>query len=127
MKGATKKILIVDGDLGFIFWLGGVLLAANYQPWPACSASDAISVVEHIPVVRLDLLIVDGSLPGASKLIAHFRRTQAHIKVMALGPRSKGLRGVDVWRPKPGPTDDSAGQEWLRAVEGLSGKQHRAA
>ena len=29
-----KNILIVDNDLGFIFWLGAVLIAAGYQRGP---------------------------------------------------------------------------------------------
>ena len=88
-----KSILIVDSDVGFIFWLGAALSGAGYQPWPACSPSDAISVAGREALARLDLLIVNASLPGVSKLIAHFHRTQASLKVMALGPQDKTLYG----------------------------------
>ena len=127
MKSAMKNILIVDSDLGFIYWLGAVLIAADYQPWPACSPSDAISVMDRKPSVRLDLLIVNASLPGVSKTIAHFRRTQADLKVMALGPQGKALPGINAWRRKPGLIDDSAKREWVRAVEYMSSGQDRAA
>jgi len=115
-----ENILIVDDDLGFLFWLGDVLIGANYQPWPACSFSDAITVVGRKPVVRLDLLIVNPTLPDVSKLPALFRRAQPHLKVIGLGRQDKAsLPGVKAWHLKPGPTDDGARQDWVRAIKGL--------
>jgi hypothetical protein len=127
MTGATKNILIVDNDPGFMFWLGAVLVGAGYQPWPACSPSDAISVVNHKPLAPLHLLIVNASLPGVSKLIAHCRRTQPHLGVIALGPPDNTLVGVTAWRPAAGAAGDAAKQEWIRAVKHMSGRQNRAA
>jgi hypothetical protein len=80
-----KNILILDNDLGFIYWLGAVLIGADYQPWPACSVSDAITVLGRKPAVPLDLAIVNPSLPGLSYLITLFRRSQVDLKVMAAG------------------------------------------
>lgn len=125
--GKPKNILIVDNNPGFSFWLGTVLTAKGYQPWPACSASEATSLAGRTPSVRLDLLIVNTSLPGVSKLIAHFRQKQPHLKVMAVGPEAKTLRGVNAWQPTPGFGDDSARDEWIRVVKHISGGQNRAA
>jgi hypothetical protein len=123
-----KNILIVDNDLGFIYWLGTVLIGADYQPWPACSVSDAITVVGRKPTVPLDLLIVNPSLPGISYLITLFRRSQADLKVMAAGPHDeRSLPGVNAWRQKPIPGDESAKQKWVRAIERASSGQQRAA
>ena|ERR1700728_594467 len=123
MKSIVKNILIVDKDLGFVFWLGAALNGAGYRPWPACSSSEAISMSWRKPLDRPDLLIVNASLPGVSELIAHFHRTQTHLKVMALGPRDETLHGVDAWHPTAVLSDDPAKQEWVRAVEHVSGKQ----
>jgi len=121
MEDAMKNILIVDNDLGFLVWLGSILTAADYQPWPACSISDALDLVRRKLAVQLDLLIVNPTVPGVSKLNAHLRRTQTHLKVMGLGRQDDAsLPGADAWRLKPGPTDDSARQEWVRAVDSLS-------
>lgn len=125
MKSKIKNILIVDDDLGFIFWLGAVLVDAGYQAWPACSPSDAISVAGH--KLQPDLLIVNASLPVVPELIAHFRRTQTRLKVMALGSQGASLPGVNAWRPTPGLSDHSAKQEWLQAVEHMSGSRYRPA
>ena len=127
MTSATKNILIVDKDPGFIFWLGAALVGAGYQPWPACSSSDAISVVKRKPLARLHLLIVNASLPGVSKLLAHVRRTRAHLRVIAFGPQDSTLVGVTAWHSAPDTGDDSAKQEWVRAVKHMSGRQNRAA
>jgi hypothetical protein len=124
---AMKNIMIVDNDLGFIFWLGAALIGAGYQAWPAASRSEAISLASRKPLARLDLLIVNVSLPGASNLVAHFRRTQSQLKVMAFGPQGKTLHGVKPWQPTPGLSDESARDEWLRAVKQVSGKRTRAA
>jgi CheY-like chemotaxis protein len=122
-----KNILIVDNNPGFIFWLGTLLVGQGYQPWPASSPSDAISVGGRKALARLDLLIVNASLPGVSQVIDHFRRAQAHLRVMAFGPQGNTLPGVNVWQPTPGLSDDSAKREWVRAVKHLAGKQNRAA
>jgi DNA-binding response OmpR family regulator len=122
-----KNILIVDNDLGLMFWLGAALVDAGYRAWPAGSLAEAISVVGRKPSMRLDLLIVNASLPGVSKLIAHFRRTQPHLNVMALGPQGGTLPGVNYFEATPGLMDDAAKQEWVRAVKRMSGKQNRAA
>src|ERR1700688_1897420 len=115
MKGkkrrAMKNILIVENDLGFIFWLGGALVAADYQPWPACGVSDAAELVDKA-ALPIDLLIVDPSLPGVSKLIAVLRRSQAELKVIALGSEAKTkLTGINAWRRKPSPAQEPVKQE----------------
>jgi DNA-binding response OmpR family regulator len=120
-----KNILIVENDLGFIFWLGGALMAADYQPWPACGVSEANALAGK---TAIDLLIVNPSLPGVSKLIAVLRRSQAKLKVIALGAEGEiKLSGIDAWRCKPGPAEKSAKQEWLKAVKNVFIGRKRAA
>jgi DNA-binding response OmpR family regulator len=118
-SGSTKNILIVENDLGFIFWLGGALVSSGYQPWPACSVSDATELIEKA-ALQIDLLIVDPSVPGLSKLIAILRRSQAELKLIALGAQVKTkLPGINAWIQKPGATQEPAKQEqeWLEAVK----------
>ena len=123
-----KNILIVDNDLGFVFWLGEVLAGANYQPWPACSVSEALPIMDRKLLIPLDLLIVNPSLPGASHLIAHSRRSQAELKVIALGSNNERVTpAVDAWRRKPNPADLSAGQKWVRAIDRMFSGHKRAA
>lgn len=123
-----RNVLIVDNHPGFIFWLGEVLVGANYQPSPACTVSDAITVVGRKQAVPLDLLVVNPDLPGASHLIDHFRRRQPHLKVMALGSHSASvLPGIDFWRERPTQPDLSARQKWVRAIDRMFRTHERAA
>jgi CheY-like chemotaxis protein len=133
MKGkkssSIKNILIVENDLGFIFWLGGALVAGDYQPWPACGVSDATELIEKA-ALPIDLLIVDPSLPGVSKLTAILRRSQADLKLIALGAEVKTkLTGINAWLRKPVPTQEPAKQEqeWLEAVKDVFIGRKRAA
>src|ERR1700687_5104323 len=99
-----KNVLIVENDLGFLFWLGGALNAGDYQSWPACGVSDANALVRE-GAVRIDLLIINPSLPGVSKLIALLRRSHAKLKVIALGVRKArsdcGVSMLGVGNPAP--------------------------
>ena len=114
-----KNILIVENDLGFIFWLGGALMAADYQLLPACGVSEA-SALTSKTAIAIDLLIVNPTLPGVSKLIAVLRRSQAKLKVIALGAEGEiKLPGIDAWRRKPGPAEKSAKREWINAVRNV--------
>jgi hypothetical protein len=129
MKRAMKNILIVENDLGFIFWLGGALVAADYQPWPACGVSDAIDLVGQA-AVPIDLVIVNPTLPAVSELVDVLRRSQPDLKVMALGAQGRTkLPGFDAWHGKPGPAQEPAKQEqeWLAAVKDVFTGHKRAA
>lgn len=123
-----KNVLIVDNDLGAMFWLAEVLVGANYQPWPACTISDAIVAVGRKRTVPLDLVIVNPSLRGAADLISYLRRNRANLRVMALGSHKKmALRGVDACLERPTGSDGSERLKWLRAVNRVCSGDTRAA
>jgi hypothetical protein len=111
-----KNILIVDDDLGFVFWLGSALFSADYQPWPACHLSD-VPALAGKSAVAMDLLIVNPSLPGVSMLTALLRRSQAQLKVIRLRAEGKvKLPDIQSRRRMPDSSGESAKREWLAAV-----------
>ena len=123
-----KNVLIVDDNVGFLFWLGEVLAGANYQPWPASSAVDAGKMLKSRRLAHLDLLVVNPSLRGVASLIARLRRTMPTLKVLAVDPlNDKQVRGVNAWHARPNRADVSARQEWLREVGRIFSTQKRAA
>jgi hypothetical protein len=123
-----KNVLIVDNDLGFIFWLGQVLAGANYQPWPACNVLNATAMVAGRHLARLDLLILNPFLRGAAQFLSDLRRSQPDLKVLALGVDSDRLaRGVNAWQPRPAVADLSAKHTWVLEIERVCGSQNRAA
>ena len=121
-----KNVLIVDDDLGFVCWLTSVLVRGEYQPWPSCSVSDAITLMGEKPNA-LDLVIVNPSLRGASFLISRYRQRQTNLKVLALGSRGRTMfPGATSWRQKPTAGDVETRQKWLRAVDRLTGRRKAA-
>jgi hypothetical protein len=123
-----KNILIVDSDLGFIFWLAKVLVEARHQPWPACSAMDAVAVVNRRHLAPLDLLVINPSLQGASHLIRDFRRKQPNLKVLAVDPlNDRQVRGVNAWRARPHSADQGAKEKWMQEIDRIFSSHHRAA
>jgi DNA-binding NtrC family response regulator len=122
MKHAMKNILIVDNDLRFIQWLGRALIDAHQQPWPACTVSDAMVLVDDSEPV--DLLIINSYLPHSSDLINRLHNSQRQVKVLAMGSEPKAkLPHVHAWKRKPGHPDPSAEQKWVNTVKKLLTKR----
>jgi hypothetical protein len=112
-----KNILIADSDLGFVAWLCCALIGPNRQTWPACSVSDAMVLVVE-PSTPIDVLIINPSMPKASKLIDLLRLCRPHLKVIGVGGRGKSkLPNIDVGRQKPSRSDQSAKEEWVEALK----------
>jgi hypothetical protein len=123
-----KNVLIVDNDLGFVYWSAQALAGLNCQPWPASSAGDATSILFIRHLAPLDLLIVNPCLRGAALLISRLRRSQPNLKVLGLGLNTeKNIRGVHAWHPRPDPDDDAAQTSWLREIGRLFDSHTRAA
>ena len=78
-----QTILIVDNDLGFVFWLGDALCQGGYEVFPAKAVADALTLISEF-LSALDLLIINFSLPDAPKFVKALRRGRERVKVIAL-------------------------------------------
>ena len=79
-------VLIVDGDLGFVFWLGQALDSAGYLALPANDTRSALKLIQEHKI-RVDILVIDPLLPNAFSLIATLRQAIATlITVGAISP-----------------------------------------
>jgi DNA-binding response OmpR family regulator len=111
----AKVVLIVDSDLGFVFWLGQALQRAKYVAVPARTCPDAISLVSELKIDP-DLLIVNVALPDAAGLAESLRRSNPRLKVIALverGQESGALGGNVALKFKPAAWEDVSPLEWL--------------
>ena len=70
-----KNILVVDNDLGFVFWLCQVLDAAGYEAVPATGIPEAVAALKELDV-WVDVLMARRSLPGADGFAAELRSSQ---------------------------------------------------
>ena len=66
-----KNILIVDNDLGFVFWLCQALDAAGYETLPAKGVPEAVALLDELEV-WVDVLMVRRTLPGRTYLQLNF-------------------------------------------------------
>jgi hypothetical protein len=76
-------VLIVDDDLGFVFWVGQALDVAGYNALPAKGVPEALSLVDLF-AGRIDLLLIRTALPGAADFAAGLLRSQGTLKVIGL-------------------------------------------
>jgi DNA-binding NtrC family response regulator len=116
----VKTILILDNDVGFVFWLGQALDRAGYQALPARNVSGALRLLAALSL-RPDLLIVNFSLSGTAGLIDRLRESFPDLKVIALNENTPArLPGVDARRTRPDSVDGKTESAWLQAVKSLS-------
>jgi hypothetical protein len=117
-----RNILIVDGDLGFVFWLGQALDRAGYQALPARTCEDATELVSQLHLA-IHILIVNGLLPDAGALAMALRASDRHLKVIAVtgegDEQSSVFPEADAFHRKCSGGGEAAEREWLETIEGV--------
>jgi DNA-binding response OmpR family regulator len=115
----VRTVLIVDADLGFVFWLGQVLHVAGYAAFPARSVPEARSLIDECKLA-VDVLVLDPSLPGAFDFVMVLRHNRENIKVVAVseGSSIKGSRvDADATCDKPADTSEQTQLEWTKVLQ----------
>jgi len=118
----VKTILLVDSDLGFLYWLGCTLCAAGYMALPAKNSQNAGELLSRLNV-EIHLLVVNSSMRGARTFAEELRRSQSDLKVIALiggGERpSAAFPGADASQHKCSCLGEFSEIEWLETIEGV--------
>jgi hypothetical protein len=119
----VETVLVLDSDIGFVFWCGYVLTGAGYLAVPALSVPAAIAVVGRLNL-RLDALIVNPTLSGMADFIGNLRHSQLQVRVIAAieaQPEPKGwLPGIEAVRFKPTIASEGDAFGWLSVLRGSS-------
>lgn len=112
-------ILILDDDLGFVFWLGQTLSSPEFRPFPAPSVADANRLLPML-AAGLDVLIVNLELEGALTFALDLRDRQPALRLIAaLGyapASSDAPSGFDAARNKPDERDEAEQAAWQHLV-----------
>jgi DNA-binding NtrC family response regulator len=123
--GATihnlKTVLIVDDDLGFVFWLGHALDAAAYSALPARTIPDAALLIMQLNLT-VDVLLINPRLSGGHDFIATLHRSQGHVKVIGIldyGRQLSHIKGVSAHHTKPTVLDEDSKNDWLQCIRGV--------
>jgi DNA-binding response OmpR family regulator len=116
LKG-VPAILIVDEDVGFLWWLGELFHEAGYQSIPALSCREALSLARDVKG-GVDLVLVHPGLRGVSHLIQALRSMHA-IKVILLqenaGETIPGLHAEAIIE-RPTRDEHLSRQEWRQTI-----------
>ena len=89
----APTILIADEDMGFLWWLGELFNELGYRSLPALSCEQALSLLNQ-SARRVDLLLINPRLNGASGLVETLRRARPLKVVLIQGPEEYQIQGV---------------------------------
>lgn len=64
----VHTVLIIDDDLGFVWWLGSILTEIGCHTIPALNCNQALEFIAKFQL-HVNLLIVKAGIPGISQLI----------------------------------------------------------
>ena len=113
-------VLIVDDDLGFVWWLGEIFSEVGCCSLPALSCKQARTLMKE--GYNLDLILVNPHLPGAGALVSALGRRNANVPVVAIHTGSERLGDAadqDSTLTRPAASDQISRAEWLRKVRKL--------
>jgi hypothetical protein len=115
-----SDIIVIDDDLGFVFWLGHSFDQAGYRAFPARNVSDAMALASDLDIEPA-LVIIGGAQQGAVALVNRWRKKFNDLQVIwleeGIGTRGRHLAEGD-WacrRPSFKTAEDSA--ELLLAID----------
>jgi ActR/RegA family two-component response regulator len=124
----VKTVLVIDQDLGFVFWIARALDAMHYFAVPARSVPDAALLIMQLDLKKVDLLMINLELSGGSDFISAMHRSRPDILVIGIvDDLLKPIKrtGVDVVRPRPVGVDEAVQIEWMEWIENfLAGSPH---
>jgi len=117
-----KTVLVVDQDLGFVFWVGRALDAMHYFAVPAKSVLDAALLIMQLDLKKVDLLMINLELTGGYDFISAMHRLLPDIRVIGIADdplKPVNMIGVDAVRPRPDVADEAVRMEWMGWIENL--------
>jgi hypothetical protein len=117
----VRTVLVVDKDLGFVFWLGRALDAMHYYAVPAKSVPDAALLIMQLDL-KVDLLMINLELSGGADFISALHRSRQDIRVIGIVEdplRPVNILGVEGTRRRPTFIDEAVQIEWMEWIEQL--------
>jgi hypothetical protein len=124
-----KNILIVDRDLGFVFWLGQILDATGYVAIPARGVAEAREIVTMLRL-HVDVLVVSPAAQGLAEFVDELRFGSPDLQMVDLEGevRSSILRSQEGVSQRNGRCRDEASKhEWLELIRSLNASYETSA
>ena len=122
-------VLIVDNDLGFVWWLGDIFHEVGYRPVPAMNAQQAASLVAELNVV-VSIAVVNPALPGVRKLIKALRQADNRVGIVLVHDSNDSttvLAHALTILDRPTGVEPVSRPEWLKKLRRVLKLAERAA
>jgi hypothetical protein len=118
----AHTLLIVDNDVGFLWWLGEIFTEAGYRAVPALNCSQALAAVKKFQL-QIDLLVVNPALTGVARLATSLERLNRDIKIVVIREGPIGLKypgfRYDATLTRPSGWEPISRTDWLRKLRTL--------
>ena len=114
-----KTVLVVDSDVGFVFWLGHGLDQNRYAVLPAASVPNARTLLDELGNA-VDLVVVNPALPDAADFVGTLRGRNPRLKIVLVNDAAAEpavIPSFDLQCQKPTVIDDSAQQDLIAKSE----------
>jgi hypothetical protein len=96
-RTVTSSILMLDGDLGFLFALSVELEKRNIAAFPARTVGEAQSILEDMEPA-LSALVVNCECRGACAFAREMLRRDATLRVIGIRPEGRSCTAcTDLW------------------------------
>jgi len=113
-----KMVLVVDSDVGFVFWLGQGLDQNRYAVLPAANVPNARTLLDELRITA-DLVVVNPALPDAANFVEALRGRNPCLKVVLVtdaAAEPAQVPSFDLQCQKPTVIDDSAQQDLIAKI-----------
>ncbi len=128
MHPAALTVLIVDEDIGFLFWLGDIFTEAGCQSMPALGCQEAVSLANRLGI-EPDLIVLNPFLPGIAGMLQDRIVAKRHPKIVSIGAPPKAVAaaiGIHAILDRPDATEPISRRAWLERVRKLLGDYKRS-
>ena len=110
--------LIVDDDVGFIFWLGDIFGKARWNIVPALNCRQAVSLAVMLDSY-IDWVVVNPALNGIAEMVQTLSRVHRPMVVIIRDPGVEPAIPADATIDRPDVSSSSSRAEWAERVRRL--------
>ena len=116
----SPLVLIVDEDLGFVWWLSEMFSAAGCQVVPALNPAEIVSITRELDL-NIDMLVVNPDLAGIQETVEALSQSRSP-KIVAIrehdSPRNN-VAGAHAMIERPSGSGQVSPKEWQACVKNL--------
>ena len=117
----AHTVLIVDDDVGFIWWLGETFTEAGYRAIPALNPSQAVTFLAALHE-EINLLVVNGSLAGVGRFVKALTASRHDLQVILIQDdrtaKAPSFR-YKATLTRPSGWEPVSREDWLRKLRAL--------